>query len=117
MSICKIEFTRRAAIQIRNLFAYIAQEDPKAALKMAGRIETRIQRLEESPELGAELPGEEYPFLAPGYRRLLVQPFIGYYRVMEDTVYIIHVVGEESPVIRVVTKRGDWTYHRVQNRS
>ena len=79
-------------MQIRNLFTYIAQDNPAAALKMAERIEARIQRLAENPELGVALSVDDYPFLTPGYRRLLVQPFWVYYRVKENTVFITHVV-------------------------
>ena len=96
MSKCRIEFTRRANAQIRNLFAYIAQEDASAALKMVERIEARTQRLTETPELGVELPEVDYPFLTPGYRRLLVSPFLIYYRVIEDTVFITHVIHERQ---------------------
>lgn len=96
MSKCRIEFTRRANAQIRNLFEYIAQDDGSAALKMVDRIEARIGRLADTPELGVELPESEYPFLAPGYRKLLVQSFLVYYRVDGDTVYITHVVHERQ---------------------
>ena len=92
MNNIRIEFTRRANMQIRNLFTYIAQDNPAAALKVVERMEARIQRLEKNPELGVELSAEEYPFLTPGYRRLLVQPFLVYYRVIENTVFITHVV-------------------------
>jgi toxin ParE1/3/4 len=63
---------------------------------MVERIEARVQRLEENPELGIELSAVDFPFLAPGYRRLLVSPFLIYYRIIEDAVFITHVVHERQ---------------------
>jgi len=34
----------------------------------------------------------EYPFLQPGYRRLVVKPFVMYYRIVNQTVYITHII-------------------------
>lgn len=96
MSICRIEFTRRANAQIRSLFAYIAQDNPDAALAMVDRIEARVMRLAKAPDLGVELPQDEYPFLAPGYRRLLVKPYLVYYRETKQVVYITHIVHERQ---------------------
>ncbi|MCL2544601.1 MAG: type II toxin-antitoxin system RelE/ParE family toxin [Clostridia bacterium] len=96
MSRHKIEFTRRARAQIRNLFSYIAQDSPAAAQKTLDSIDARIQRLADAPELGVELSEAEYPFLEPGYRKLLARPFLVYYRIAAGTVYITHVVHERQ---------------------
>jgi len=74
------------------LFSYIAQDNPAAAQKMLDHIEVRIRRLADMPELGVELTEQEYPFLMPGYRRLLVRPYLVYYRVTDGVVYITHIV-------------------------
>ena len=87
-----VEFSNRANAQIRSIFSYIAEDNADAALKMVDKLEEKARRLEEAPYSGAELPQDEYPFLQSGYRRLIVSPFIMYYRIINQTVYITHII-------------------------
>ena len=87
-----VEFSRRANAQLRNIFSYIAEDNATAALKMLDTLEARANQLVDTPFIGIELPNDEYPFLPSGYRRLIVKPFIMYYRVIDSTVYITHIV-------------------------
>ena len=92
MSKYAVEFSNRANAQIRGIFSYIAEDNADAALNMVDKLEARARKLEDTPYIGAELPQDEYQFLKSGYRRLIVNPFIMYYRVINQTVYITHVV-------------------------
>ena len=92
MSKYGVEFSHRANEQIHSIFSYIAEDNKDAALKMVDKLEARARQLEDAPFLGAELPESDYPFLKPGYRRLIVNPFIMYYRVINQTVYITHII-------------------------
>ena len=92
MSKYKVEFTSRVNIQLRSIFSYIAENNAAAAVKMVDRIEERSRRLADAPFVGVELTQGEYPFLPPGYRRLVSNPFLIYSRVIEKTVYITHIV-------------------------
>ena len=87
-----VEFSRRANAQLRNIFSYIAEDNVTAALKMVDALETRAKQLEDTPFIGTQLPKDEYPFLPPGYRKLIVNPFIMYYRIIDKTVYITHII-------------------------
>jgi len=87
-----VEFSQRANAQMRNIFSYIAEDNPSAALKMADNLEARADQLANTPFIGVELPNEEYPFLPEGYRKLIISPFIMYYRVINQTVYITHII-------------------------
>jgi len=87
-----IEFTRRASAQLRSIFSYIANDSANAALSMVDMLERRAHKLEKHPLIGTELPQNEYPFLQPGYRKLVANPFILYYRVINNTVYIAHII-------------------------
>ena len=92
MSKYAVEFSHRANAQIRSIFTYIVEENANAAVKMVDRLEEKARQLADMPYIGTELPEKEYPFLPPGYRRLTVKPFILYYRVIDRTVFITHVV-------------------------
>ena len=87
-----VEFSRRANTQIRSIFSYIAEVNADAALRMVDTLEAKALQLEDAPFVCAELPENEYPFLQPGYRRLIANPIIMYYRVVNQTVYITHVI-------------------------
>ncbi|MCL1918470.1 MAG: type II toxin-antitoxin system RelE/ParE family toxin [Peptococcaceae bacterium] len=92
MSTYKVEFSRRANAQIDKIFHDIAQDNPTAAFKMVDTIEEKITNLAHNPYMGMELLQEDYPFLEPGYRRLIVSPFLIYYRVAEPLIFITHIV-------------------------
>ena len=92
MSKYTVEFSRRANMQLRYIFFYIAQDNPAAALKMIDILETNAMRLESTPFIGVELPRDEYPMLPEGYRMLVVRTFKLYYRVIDSMIYITHVI-------------------------
>ena len=92
MSKFAVEFSSRANAQIRSIFSYIAEDNAYTALKMVDKLEAKARQLEDAPLIGTELPQAEYPFLQPGYRRLIVNPFIMYYRIINQTVYITHII-------------------------
>ena len=101
----KVEFSQRANAQIRSKFSYIAEDRPKAALRMVDRIEARAYQLANTPNIGVELPQNEYPFLQPGYRKLVVSPFIMYYRIVEKTVYITHIIHSRRNQANALTEK------------
>jgi toxin ParE1/3/4 len=63
---------------------------------MVDRLESRVDLLSDNPRLGAELSVDDFPFLTPGYRRLIVKPFILYYRIIDEIVFITHIVHERQ---------------------
>jgi len=87
-----VEFTQKANAQMRNIFSYIAEDNADAALKMADTLEARASQLAQSPYIGVPLSKEEYPFLPKGYRRLVISPFMVYYRIINQTIYITHII-------------------------
>ena len=104
MSKYAVEFSRRANAQIRHIFSYIAEDNPEAARLMVDSLESKASRLEDTPFLGAELPQNEYPFLQPGYRRLYANPFIMYYRIINQTVYITHIIHAKRDQAKIFSE-------------
>lgn len=67
---------------------------------MVDKIEQRIMRLAQQPQLGFELSHAEYPMMEPGCRRLVVKPYNIFYRVLEDRIAILHVIHERRDIGR-----------------
>jgi len=91
-------------MQLRNIFSYIAQDNPTAALKMIDIFETSAVRLESTPFIGVELSRDEYPMLTEGYRMLVVRTFNLYYRVADNKIYITHVIHHRRNQTTVLTE-------------
>ena len=82
----KVTFEPAASDELDRIFAWIARDNPRAALNMIARIEDKIMRLE-SPEL--TYMGR--PGLVEGTRELLEWPYIIVYKVYEDREEVVIV--------------------------
>jgi len=82
----KIRWLRAALRNLDEQAAYIATDNPEAAVRMVGRVCGAIEGLAEYPSLGR--PGR-----VPGTRELVVSgtPFVIPYRVRGDQVEILRV--------------------------
>jgi toxin ParE1/3/4 len=75
---------------------YIALDKPSAARQMVKRVMAAVGLLKKFPRMGgptAELRGLPY-------RQLVVPPCRVFYRIEENTVYIVHVLRGEQLVRR-----------------
>lgn len=82
----RLRWTHLAIKDLRALRAYIAEDDPKAAQRMAQRIRQAVEQLREHPGLGR--PGR-----VMGTRELVVNgtPYLVPYRVRGHTVHVLRV--------------------------
>ncbi|MGB8398800.1 type II toxin-antitoxin system RelE/ParE family toxin [Bradyrhizobium sp.] len=85
----KVTFEPAARDDLDRIFAWIARENPRAALAMITRIEAKVTRLE-NPELA--YMGR--PGLVEGTRELLEWPYIIVYKVdgVRHEIVIVAVV-------------------------
>ncbi len=63
---------------MRAIAAYIARDDPAAALRFTQRLLDDAQALNRAPHHGAQVRQR------PGVRRIVHRPYLIYYRVEED---------------------------------
>ena len=96
----KIRYTAAAVDDLDGIFSYISDDDRVAAVKMLDRIEAAILKLGDMPRLGAVLPTNELSLVESGYRMLVVEPYLIFYRIRQNEVWI----G------RVLHSRQDWLY-------
>lgn len=90
----RVRFTPSARTQFLAHVAYIRGDNPSAATRFRKRAHEALKRLEKFPDSGRRLP--EFPDLP--HRELVVPPYRFFYRVVEDTVWILAVWhGKQIP--------------------
>lgn len=83
----RILFTPAARRQFLEALTYIYQDNPSAAIDFRQKTEKIISRLHEHPASGRHLP--EFSDLP--YREVIVKPYRFFYRVKDETVWIVAV--------------------------
>jgi toxin ParE1/3/4 len=83
----KILFTPYARRQFMQALSYIYQDNPSAALKFRQKADKSLSRLKELSESGRRIP--EFPDLP--YREVIVSPYRFFYRVKDQSVWIVAV--------------------------
>ena len=96
----RIDFTKSAENDLRNIVRFIASElsAPETAASMAERIEGAISGLSEMPHRYALVSDEQLVRL--GYRKLTVKNYIVFYSVNE--------ADEIVRIERILYARQDW---------
>ena len=74
----RVVFAPEAPARLGEIVRFIAQDDPKAAIRFGDYLVDRAQSLAEFPELGT--PYRKRPHV----RRLLCKPYLIYYRLRRD---------------------------------
>ena len=82
-----VRFTPTGERQFLQVLAYILADRPSAARRFHTQATKVLRRLEKFPESGRRLP--EFPGLP--YREVIIRPYRFFYRVQEDTVWVVGV--------------------------
>lgn len=80
-----------AITDLENIADYIALSNPTAAKALVQSLLNKIERLERFP-LSGKIP-TEIPELE--YREIVAPPCRVFYRLADDTVFIVHICREE----------------------
>lgn len=80
-----------AITDLENIADYIALSNPTAAKSLVQSLLNKIERLERFP-LSGKIPAE-IPELE--YREIVAPPCRVFYRLADDTVFIVHICREE----------------------
>jgi len=83
----KILFTPSARLQFLEAVEYIRRDNRAAASDFRDKAEKSLSRLKKFPESGRLLP--EFPDLP--FREVVVPPYRFFYRVKDETVWIVAV--------------------------
>lgn len=93
----KVEWLTEARMQLRDIAAYhLMKVGPQSARKITDRILKAVDDLADFPEMGATIPVKRIK----GYRFLVVNDYLCFYRIEGDTVYVSHIVHGSTDYIK-----------------
>ena len=87
----RIIWTAPALSDLNKIADFIALDNRRAARHLARKVFATVERLQQFPESGRIPPELE----ASRYREVISGPCRIFYRVQQETVYIIHVMRGE----------------------
>jgi len=90
MGTYEVRFLQEALDDLEEIVLYIAQDNKAAALRMHDTIIEKVKDLTIFPKRGRLVP--EKKIAQAGYRVLGVKPYIVFYRIVENNVFIYRVL-------------------------
>lgn len=96
----EIKYTPVAVDDMDEIFSYISQDNIAAAEMMLEKINERIIKLAEFPNMGSVLSDEEYTIIQSGYRFIVVHPYLVFYRIIDNTVIIHRILHSRRDYLR-----------------
>ena len=90
MEAYNVQFLQEAMEDLEEIILYIAQNSRQAALRMHDKIIDKANDLKVFPKRGRIISDSK--MAAAGYRMLGVKPYILFYRVVEQNVFIYRVL-------------------------
>ena len=86
----KVHITASAQTDIRQIFDYIAQENPINATRFIDEIETRVSLLDQFPQRQPAIP--ENSFFGTDFRHLIVEKYRIIFRIAGNDVFILRII-------------------------
>jgi toxin ParE1/3/4 len=91
--VAKVIWSEPALAQLESIVDYIALDKSEAARAVAARVFAATDQLESLIRLGRPIP----EFVHKNYRQVWIKPCWLYYRVRDESIYILHVRRAEKP--------------------
>jgi len=102
-SVTRIQWSGPAIRDLGAALEYIALDNPTAATRLAMKLTQAVGRLAGFPRSGRVVPGRQDPIL----REVVHAPFRVIYRVGEQVVWILAIVGPgQEPDFELIQERG-----------
>lgn len=99
-----ILWTDQAKMDLSEIIEYIAYEDKTLALKILGKIEEQVTRLELLPKSGRFVPDlKAFNFLT--YREIIFSPWRIIYKIEKEQVLIISVLDSRRNLEDLLLKK------------
>jgi len=88
----KIKISEDAYCDIEEMFSYISQDNKKAAGELRQRIYDGIKGLNDFPFKYPAIKEEDAPGALRGYRYMVINPYIVFYRVFDDVIVVARIL-------------------------
>ncbi len=88
----KIVLSEMAYYDIDSIFSYVSEDNKQAAEKLRRQIYESLKKLQDFPEMGPVISEEDVPGAQRGYRRIVVNPYSIFYKVLEDRIVIARLL-------------------------
>nr|WP_144926401.1 type II toxin-antitoxin system RelE/ParE family toxin [Paenibacillus bovis] len=99
----KVELLAEANRDLDGIFDYILLDNPDAAYHMLDKIFSSLEQLQDYPNLGVKLTDKlirHYDF-----RMLIMDPYVAFYRVLENKVYVYRVLHGAQDYLSVLNQK------------
>lgn len=96
----KVKYAPAAVDDMDEIFSFISQENVSAAENLLQRLDHHISSLADFPSMGSVLSEDEFPLLQRGYRFIVVNAYLVFYRVIEDTVIVHRILHGRRDYLR-----------------
>ncbi len=101
MSKLNVKLLSEARLQIRDIAAYHKMKvGPSSARKITDRILDAIDKLADFPEMGM-VPHSKM-IAEAGYRVLIAGDYLCFYQVLNDTVFVNHIIHTSTDYIKKI---------------
>ena len=96
----KIIYTPIAVDDMDEIFSYISKDNSVGAENLLKKIADRIIGLAVFPNMGSVLSEDEYILINRGYRFIVVQPYLVFYRIIDNNVIIHRILHGRRDYLR-----------------
>ncbi|WNR44206.1 type II toxin-antitoxin system RelE/ParE family toxin [Paenibacillus roseipurpureus] len=95
-----VKYSPAAVDDMDEIFSYISKDDISAAEKLLEKLDLQISRLATFPEMGSVISEDAYSLVQRGYRFIVVNPYLVFYRVIQDTVIVHRILHGRRDYLR-----------------
>lgn len=96
----KTKYTPAAVDDMDEIFSFISQDNVSSAENMLEKLDYQIAGLADFPNMGSVLSDEEYTLIQRGYRFIVVNPYLIFYRIIDNTVIIHRILHGRRDYLR-----------------
>ncbi|WP_080873312.1 type II toxin-antitoxin system RelE/ParE family toxin [Oceanobacillus timonensis] len=102
MTSYKVELLTEADTDLDEIFDYILLDNPQAAEEVLQRIMSSLKQLEIFPYAGLKINHKSLNHY--DFRMIITEPYISFYRVIENTVLIYRILHGARDYIQLLKK-------------
>ncbi|CAM4365442.1 type II toxin-antitoxin system RelE/ParE family toxin [Paenibacillus alkaliterrae] len=96
----KIKYSQAAVDDMDEIFSFISQDNVSVAENILEKLDHYIAGLADFPSMGSVLSDEEYTLIQRGYRFIVVNPYLVFYRIIDDKVIIHRILHGRRDYLR-----------------